>query len=142
MGGNAQIKAMKKIAGSLRLDLAAFRELEAFAQLGTELDKATQRQLDRGERMVELLKQQQYEPMTIAQQVVSIYAGTQGLLDDVEVAHVREFEAAMIKHFKDEHPEVLEEVQETKAISDELSERIQTIVTEFKSHWSVEGSAA
>ncbi len=133
---------MKKIAGSLRLDLAPFRELEAFAQLGTDLDQASQRQLDRGERMVELLKQQQYEPMTIAQQVVSIYAGTQGLLDDVEVAHVREFEAAMIKHFKDEHPEVLEEVQETKAISDELSERIQTIVTEFKSHWSVEGSAA
>jgi F-type H+-transporting ATPase subunit alpha len=142
VGGNAQIKAMKKIAGSLRLDLASFRELEAFAQLGTDLDQASQRQLDRGGRMVELLKQQQYEPMTVAQQVVSIYAGTQGLLDDVEVAHVREFEAAMIKHFKDEYPEILQDVTEKKELSDELSEQIKKVVTEFKSHWATEESAA
>jgi F0F1-type ATP synthase alpha subunit len=83
VGGNAQVKAMKKIAGSLRLDLAAYRELEAFAQLGTELDKATQKQLDRGARMVELLKQPQYVPQHVVDQVISIYAGTKGLLDDV-----------------------------------------------------------
>ena len=83
VGGKAQIPAMKKVAGGLRLDLAAFRELEAFAQLGTELDKATQKQLDRGYRMVELLKQPQYQPMSAIDQVMSIYAGTQGYLDDV-----------------------------------------------------------
>ena len=83
VGGKAQIPAMKKVAGGLRLDLAAFRELEAFAQLGTELDKATQKQLDRGYRMVELLKQPQYKPMSVIDQVMSIYAGTQGYLDDV-----------------------------------------------------------
>ena len=85
MGGKAQIKAMKKVAGGLRLDLAAFRELEAFAQLGTELDKATQLQLDRGYRMVELLKQPQYQPMHVVDQVMSIYAGTEGYLDEVPI---------------------------------------------------------
>ena len=88
VGGKAQIPAMKKVAGGLRLDLAAFRELEAFAQLGTELDKATQQQLDRGYRMVELLKQPQYQPMDVIDQVMSIYAGTEGYLDDVPVKEV------------------------------------------------------
>src|SRR6202008_2595830 len=88
VGGNAQTKAMKKVAGSLRLDLAAYRELEAFAQLGTELDKATQLQLDRGYRMVELLKQPQYQPMDVVDQVMSIYAGSEGYLDDVPVKEV------------------------------------------------------
>ena len=88
VGGNAQTKAMKKIAGSLRLDLAAFRELEAFAQLGTELDKATQQQLDRGYRMVELLKQPQYVPMHVVDQVMSIYAGAKGYFDEVPVPKV------------------------------------------------------
>src|SRR5688572_14367628 len=90
VGGNAQTKAMKKIAGSLRLDLAAYRELEAFAQLGTELDKATQAQLDRGARLVELLKQPQYRPMAMAQEVIVIYAGTKGFFDDVPVTRVAE----------------------------------------------------
>src|SRR6266852_5000846 len=94
VGGKAQIPAMKQIAGSLRLDLAAFRELEAFAQLGTELDAATQRQLDRGQRMVELLKQPQFQPFPLAEQVVSIFAGTQGLLDELAVKDVSRFEAA------------------------------------------------
>ena len=93
VGGKAQIPAMKKVAGGLRLDLAAFRELEAFAQLGTELDKATQLQLDRGYRMVELLKQPQYQPMDVVDQVMSIYAGTEGYLDDVPVKEVSRWEA-------------------------------------------------
>jgi F-type H+-transporting ATPase subunit alpha len=135
VGGNAQIKAMKKIASSLRLDLASFRELEAFAQLGTDLDQASQRQLDRGARMVELLKQAQYEPLSIEEQLISIFAGTQGLLDDIKVSLVREFEAAMLKHFRDEAAGVLAEVGETKALTDELSEQIKKVVSDFKSHW-------
>src|SRR5436305_1515589 len=97
-GGNAQTKMMKKVAGSLRLDLAAYRELEAFAQLGTELDKATQKQLDRGARLVELLKQPQYRPMPIEQQVMVIYAGTKGYLDDVPIARVQEFQNAFLAY--------------------------------------------
>src|SRR5438067_2558943 len=98
VGGNAQTKGMKKIAGSLRLDLAAYRELEAFAQLGTELDVATQKQLDRGARLVELLKQPQYRPMPMEQEVMVIYAGTQGFLDDVPVARVQEFQNAFLQY--------------------------------------------
>jgi F-type H+-transporting ATPase subunit alpha len=99
VGGNAQVKAMKQIAGSLRLDLAAARELEAFAQLGTELDKATQRQLDRGRRMVELLKQGQYTPFNVVDQIISIFAGTRGYMDDVPVTAVRSFETGLLEYF-------------------------------------------
>src|SRR6476619_2804351 len=97
VGGNAQTKAMKKIAGSLRLDMAAYRELEAFAQLGTELDAATQRQLDRGARLVELLKQPQYKPMSVEQQVMVVYAGTQGFLDDIALNRVTEFQSQFLQ---------------------------------------------
>ena len=97
VGGNAQIKAMKKIAGSLRLDLAAYRELEAFAQLGTELDPATQRQLDRGRRMVELLKQPQYQPMDVWDQVLAIHAGVRGFLDDLPLERVHDFEQQLLQ---------------------------------------------
>src|SRR5262249_11350682 len=98
VGGNAQTKAMKKVAGGLKLDLAAYRELEAFAQLGTELDKATQKQLDRGARLVELLKQGQYKPMPVEQEVMIIYAGTQGFMDDVPVARVQEFQDGFLQY--------------------------------------------
>ena len=139
VGGNAQRKGMKKIAGSLRLDLAAYRELEAFAQLGTDLDAATQRQLDRGKRMVELLKQPQYRPYTYVEQLVSIFAGTRGLLDSVPVSDVLAFEQDLIQHFKDEFPEVLEEADETGALSDELAEKLTQVIGDFKSHWTPEG---
>ncbi|MGB2985166.1 MAG: F0F1 ATP synthase subunit alpha [Phycisphaerae bacterium] len=132
VGGNAQRKAMKKIAGSLRLDLAAYRELEAFAQLGTELDAATQRQLDRGKSMVELLKQPQYTPYAVEGQIVSIFAGTQGHLDDLPVTKVLAFEKALLKHVGDEFPEVTTEIAETGELSDELSERLTKIITDFK----------
>jgi F-type H+-transporting ATPase subunit alpha len=135
VGGNAQKKAMKKIAGSLRLDLAAFRELEAFAQLGTELDPATQRQLDRGQRMVELLKQPQYQPYPLAEQVISIYAGTQGFLDELPVPQVPRFEAALLKHFRDEYPEILDELRQKGELPDELAERVRKVVSDFKTHW-------
>ncbi len=133
VGGNAQIKAMKKISGSLRLDLAAFRELEAFAQLGTELDAATQRQLDRGERIVELLKQPQYRPAPVAEQVVAIFAGTKGYLDKLPVDRVADFENGLLRHFRDQLPELLEELDETGTLSDELAEKIGREIGNFRS---------
>jgi F-type H+/Na+-transporting ATPase subunit alpha len=134
VGGNAQRKAMKKVAGTLRLDLAAFRDLEAFAQLGTELDTATQRQLDRGQRMVELLKQPQYRPYNVNEQVISIFAGTRGFLDDVPVREVLRFEAALLKHFRDEHPEIIDELERTKDLPDALAEKIGQVIRDFKTH--------
>jgi F-type H+-transporting ATPase subunit alpha len=139
VGGNAQVKAMKKIASTLRLDLAAFRELEAFAQLGTELDKATQRQLDRGYRMVELLKQPQYKPFPVEEQIVSIYAGTKGFLDDLPISGVAAFEAALLVHFRNETPELLQEIRETGALSDELTTKLSDAIGNFKTHYSPEG---
>ncbi|RMF83654.1 MAG: F0F1 ATP synthase subunit alpha, partial [Planctomycetota bacterium] len=138
VGGNAQVPAMKKIAGSLRLDLAAFRELEAFAQLGTDLDAATQRQLDRGRRMVELLKQPQYQPMDVVDQILSIHAGTRGFLDDVPLDRVAEFETELLKHYRDEFPEVREEVAKGK-LTDELDEKLKEIVGNFKKAFVAKG---
>ncbi len=138
VGGNAQRKGMKKISGSLRLDLAAYRELEAFAQLGTELDASTQRQLDRGQRMVELLKQPQYSPFVFNRQLVSIFAGTRGLLDDLPVNQVLDFEAALLRHFEDEFPEQLEEMENTGVISDKLNEAMTKVITDFKATFRAE----
>jgi F-type H+-transporting ATPase subunit alpha len=130
VGGNAQIKGMKKVAGTLRLDLAAFRELEAFAQLGTELDKATQAQLDRGARMVELLKQGQYAPLHVVDQVISVYAGTQGFFDSVPIPRVRDAEAAVLKAIRDSHPEVWDAVNDTKLIEGDTEEKLKKVLTE------------
>ncbi|HEX2251899.1 MAG TPA: F0F1 ATP synthase subunit alpha [Thermoanaerobaculia bacterium] len=132
VGGNAQRKAMKKISGSLRLDLAAFRDLEAFAQLGTELDPASQRQLERGRRMTELLKQPQYRPYSFTDQVVSIYAGTRGFLDTVPPARVLEFERGLLTYFNDELPEVVEELDRTGALSEGLEEKIRAGIEEYR----------
>ena len=135
VGGNARIKAMKKIAGSLRLDLAAFRELEAFAQLGTELDAATQRQLDRGRRMVELLKQGQYKPYPVTDQIISIAVGTHGFLDDLPLDRVADFEEQLLAHVRDEFPEVRQELIDTGELSDELSHKIDEIAKNFKARF-------
>jgi F-type H+-transporting ATPase subunit alpha len=132
VGGNAQIKAMKKVAGGLRLDLAAFRELEAFAQLGTELDPATQAKLDRGYRMVELLKQSQYQPMDVAEQIVSLYAGTRGYLDDIAVAKVREFENGLLTFLRDRKPEVSQKIRDVADLTTEVEEMIKSTITAFK----------
>jgi len=137
VGGNAQTKAMKKISGSLRLDLAAFRELEAFAQLGTDLDKATQSRLDRGYRMVELLKQPQYQPYSVDEQIVSIFAGTQGLLDDLPAKQVRGFESALLRHVGQEFPELYEELEERGDLPDELAAKIKEVVVNFKAQWGM-----
>ena len=133
VGGNAQVKAMKKIAGSLRLDLAAFRELEAFSQLGSDLDASTQRQLDRGYRMVELLKQPQYDPFPVEEQIVSIYAGAKGFMDDLPVNKVREFETRLLQYLRDQKPEILQELKDTGVMSDTLAEAIGQAATTVKS---------
>jgi F-type H+-transporting ATPase subunit alpha len=132
VGGNAQIKAMKKVAGGLRLDLAAFRELEAFAQLGTELDPATQAKLDRGYRMVELLKQAQYQPMDVAEQIISIYAGTRGYLDDIAVDRVRDFEAGLLQYVRDRKPELLTQIRDVADLTSDIEESIKSAISAFK----------
>ncbi len=142
VGGNAQIKAMKKIASTLRLDLAAFRELEAFSQLGTELDAATQRQLDRGERMVELLKQGQYSPYPIADQVISILAGAKGHLDKLPVSQVAAFEVYLLKVINDEYPELVQEIADTGSISDELGAQLDSLMGDLARRFAKESAAA
>lgn len=133
VGGNAQIKAMKSIAGSLRLDLAAYRELEAFAQLGTELEKATQRQLDRGARMVELLKQPQYVPQNVIDQVISIFAGTKGYLDDVELTDVDAFEKDMLQYFNEgEGKPIRDELAQLQKLDKELEKKLGDAIDKFK----------
>ena len=132
VGGNAQIKAMKKVAGGLRLDLASFRELEAFAQLGTELDPATQSKLDRGYRMVELLKQAQYQPMDVAEQIISIYAGTRGHLDEIAVDRVREFEIGLLSYVRDRKPDLLIKIREVADLTADIEEAIKSAITTFK----------
>jgi F-type H+-transporting ATPase subunit alpha len=131
VGGKAQIKAMKKIAGSLRLDLAQFRELEAFAQLGTELDKATQKQLDRGFRMVELLKQGQYQPMDVEDQIIVIWAGVKGYLDAVPVARVRHFESRLLDYIHSTHAEIPQAIREEKDLSAETENLLHAAVGDF-----------
>jgi len=128
VGGNAQVKGMKKVAGTLRLDLASYRELEAFAQLGTELDKATQSQLDRGARMVELLKQGQYSPLHVVDQVISIYAGTQGFFDKVPVPRVLPAEQAVLKAIRESHPELWKAVDERKVIDGDTEQKLRKVL--------------
>ena len=132
VGGKAQIPAMKKVAGGLRLDLAAFRELEAFAQLGTELDKATQAQLDRGYRMVELLKQPQYQPLDVVDQVMSIYAGSEGYLDDVPVKQVPEWESEFLNFVRERKPEVRAMLAKERKLSDGVVSGLKEALTAFK----------
>jgi F-type H+/Na+-transporting ATPase subunit alpha len=132
VGGNAQIKAMKQVAGRLRLDLAQYRELEAFAQFGSELDPATQRQLARGARIVEVLKQPQYRPMPVEQQVMVIFAVTNGALDDIDVAKLKGWEAGFHDFMHAQHPEIAEEIRTRKALSDDLSGRLRKAIEEYK----------
>ena len=132
MGGNAQTKAMKKIAGSLRLDLAAYRELEAFAQLGTELDAATQKQLDRGARLVELLKQPQYKPMPVDQEVFVIYAGTQGYMDDVPLNRIQEFQNGLLGYIDTSAAQMRQDLASKKELTPEIDAALKQAITDFK----------
>ena len=140
VGGSAQIKAMKKIAGSLRLELAQFRELEAFAQFGSDLDKATVAQLERGKRLVELLKQDQYQPLPVEKQIVAIYAGTRGFLDDIPIEYVRKFEAELYKYIEDYKPEIYKDIREKKVLDEELDKTIKETITKFHDEFKKENN--
>lgn len=132
VGGSAQIKTMKQVAGTLRLDLAQYREMAAFAQFGSELDKTTQAQLNRGVRMVELLKQGQYKPMAVADQVLSIFAGVSGFLDDVQVNKISQFEEDLLYYVAQHHPELKKELTTKPKIDDALAGQLKQIITTFK----------
>jgi F-type H+/Na+-transporting ATPase subunit alpha len=142
VGGSAQTKAMKKIAGRLRLDLAQFRELEAFAAFGSDLDAASKAQLERGARMVELLKQGQYSPFSLEKQIASIWAGTTGNLDSVPVADIRRFEAEFIDFLSRERKEIMTTISETKVLEDETVAKLQSAIDDFKKIFKSSVSAA
>jgi F-type H+-transporting ATPase subunit alpha len=136
VGGNAQIKAMKQMAGRLRLDMSQYRELAAFAQFGSDLDKATQAQLGRGERMLRLLRQPQYQPMPVEEQICAIFAGTSGALDDVAVEDVSRFEKELLDYLRSQRPEILKTLRDKKSFDDasqnELKEAVKTFKRGFK----------
>ncbi len=136
VGGDAQTRAMKQVAGGLRLDMASYQELAAFAQLGSELDEATQRKLDRGRRLTELLKQPQYEPVPLEEQVMIIYAGTHGYMDHVPVAKVREYERSFLNFMRTMHPEVGADIAARKELIKETEQALQRALEEFNRRWT------
>ena len=136
VGGAAQIKAMKQVSGTLRLDLAAFRELQAFAQFASDLDEASRNQLERGQRMVELLKQPPYQPIPVEKQVVALYAGTRGYLDDIPVSAITKFEKELYIFMDTKYPNILETIRESKKIDDETEEELKKAIEDFKSQFS------
>jgi F-type H+-transporting ATPase subunit alpha len=141
VGGNAQIKAMRQVAGTLRLDLAQYRELAAFAQFGSELDKATQAQLARGQRLVQVLKQDQFAPLSIEKQVLVIFAGTNGYLDDVEITELERFESELLA-FADAHAgTLLARIAEKKALDDDIRNDLKKTMTEFKERFAANAAA-
>jgi F-type H+-transporting ATPase subunit alpha len=138
VGGHAQIKAMKQVAGQLRLDLAQYRELVTFAQFGTELDKSSQAQLDRGVRLTEVLKQAQYQPLPVEKQILVIYAGNRGFLDEFEVSQLKEYEEKLYEFFNKEHPEMLKKIAEKEEIDADLDEAIRTALKTFNQKFKEE----
>jgi F-type H+-transporting ATPase subunit alpha len=136
VGGDAQAPAMKKVAGGLRLDMAAYREVAAFAQFGSDLDKATQAQLGRGQRLQEILKQPQYAPRQLEQEVVAIFAGTRGFLDNIPVDQVQAWEAAAFRHMAGSHPDILAEIAQTRTLSPDLATRLEQAIQGFNRGWS------
>ncbi|HEY1454929.1 MAG TPA: hypothetical protein VGG31_00415, partial [Candidatus Dormibacteraeota bacterium] len=142
VGGDAQTKAMRQVAGQLRLDLAQYRELAAFAQFASDLDTSTRNQLERGARLTELLKQDKYQPVALAEQVAVLYAGTQGFIDKVPVARVREWEAGFIRFLKAEESDLLATIEKQKALDDKLFERLKSAISTFNHQFGVEGAKA
>jgi F-type H+-transporting ATPase subunit alpha len=142
VGGSAQIKAMRQVAGSLRLDLAQYRELQAFALFGSELDKTSQSQLNRGRHLVEVLKQPQYTPLPVEKQIVIIYAGTSGLLDDLPVEQVRAFEAELYRYLDSAHPAMLQTIREKKAMDDALKGQVNSALKECKERFVAKNAPA
>lgn len=136
VGGAAQIKAMKQVSGSLKLDIAQYQELETFAQFATELDPTTQAQLTKGQRLMELMKQPQYSTMEVEEQVIVLYAGVNGYLNDLPISSVKTFEGGLLKHFKERYPEVLEEIRTKKQISPELEAKLKEYIKAFKEEFA------
>jgi len=136
VGGAAQIKAMKSVAGTLRLDLAQYRELAAFAQFGSDLDKATQAQLARGQRLTEILKQPQYQPMDVEKQVLGIWAASNGYTDDIPVEQIRRFESELLRFIENAHPGLLQKMREQKALTDDIKSGLTQSLKDFKETWS------
>jgi F-type H+/Na+-transporting ATPase subunit alpha len=136
VGGSAQVRAMRSVSGSMRLDLSQYRELEAFAAFGSDLDAASAAALGRGARLVELLKQPQYQPQPVEEQVVSIFLGTRGHLDSVPVADVARFESEFLDYVRRHHEGIFGEIRDTGKLSDELSERIEGVVKDFKQEFT------
>jgi len=135
VGGSAQIRVMRAVAGTLRIDLAQYRELAAFAQFGSDLDKVTQAQLNRGRRLVEILKQGQYQPMRVALQVFSVFAGTQGFLDSLKVEAIRPFETAMHQYLLDSKADLIDRVEKAPKFDDALANEMKAAITEFKNDY-------
>jgi F-type H+-transporting ATPase subunit alpha len=142
VGGAAQIKAMRQVAGSLRLDLAQYRELAAFAQFGSDLDKATQAQLSRGQRLTEILKQPQYQPMDIEKQVLVIWSAINGFTDDVAVEDIRKFEAELLRFIENSDPGAMQKLRERKAIDDDIQKDLTQSLKDFKETWAENARAA
>ncbi|HEX7723417.1 MAG TPA: F0F1 ATP synthase subunit alpha [Pyrinomonadaceae bacterium] len=141
VGGAAQIKAMKQVAGTLRLDLAQYRELAAFAQFGSDLDKTTQAQLARGQRLTEILKQPQYQPMDVEKQVLIIWSATNGFTDDVPIEDIRKFETDLVSFIENSHPGVLQKLREKKAVTDEVQKDLEQSLKDFKEMWAERAQA-
>jgi proton translocating ATP synthase, F1 alpha subunit len=142
VGGSAQIKAMRTVAGSLRLDLAQYRSLAAFAQFGSDLDKASQAQLNRGQRLTELLKQNQFSPIPVEKQVLSLFAGVNGYIDDIPVSDVRRFEAELRSFAENGYPGVLQAIREKKELSPDIKQQVESLIKEFKQRFAAAKSAA
>ncbi|EGX7398574.1 F0F1 ATP synthase subunit alpha [Campylobacter jejuni] len=134
VGGAAQIKATKQVSGTLRLDLAQYRELQAFAQFASDLDEASRKQLERGQRMIELLKQPPYSPLSVEKQVVLIFAGTKGFLDDIAVSRIKEFEDGIYPFIEAKHPDIFEQIRSKKALDSDLEEKLAKAINEFKAN--------
>ncbi|EKE0913735.1 F0F1 ATP synthase subunit alpha [Campylobacter jejuni] len=134
VGGAAQIKATKQVSGTLRLDLAQYRELQAFAQFASDLDEASRKQLERGQRIVELLKQPPYSPLSVEKQVVLIFAGTKGFLDDIAVSRIKEFEDGIYPFIEAKHPDIFEQIRSKKALDSDLEEKLAKAINEFKAN--------
>jgi len=132
VGSAAQTKAMKKVAGSIKLELAQYREMAAFAQFGSDLDASTQKLLNRGSKLTELLKQDQYSPMTVAEQVISIYAGVKGYLDNIDTNQIRSFEKGILELIKSEKPELIETIQKSGKIEDDTDKTLSEIISNYK----------
>ena len=136
VGSAAQTKAMKKVSGSMKLELAQYREMAAFAQFGSDLDASTQKLLNRGSKLTELLKQKQYSPMTVAEQVISVFCGVKGYLDDVELKDIAEFESKIIEKCKSEKPEILESVLSTGKLEEDTEKSLVEVITELKKNFN------